>query len=569
MTRRTNRPPGVTGNGMIGFALIAVFAVLAALLTSPAAAERRGEDEPRTLSDGHPLWRSSVLNGANGLYVGPDGNVYTGSVFGNEIVVQNPRNGRVIDRIGAERGVNGPDDIFITDDGTIYWTDILGGTVGMLKPGEEPVTQLIAPGVNPITMSDDGRLFVGLVFLGVGVFELDPDLIEPPVALFADPTPVIGMNGMDFGPDGMLYGPLFFSGAVARIDVSNLVPGENPPVEVVAEGFRVPSAVKFNSAGELHVSDLAEGQIVKVDLESGEREVLVDIEGIIDNLAFDGRDQLFFAADADGQLMKVVRPGRVRAMNRTGFTGPSSIAQTSDGTIWVADGGELQGFTGRWNPTSKIYFRFDPPFAGLAGANTVAADGDHLITVGLLTGAVQVLDPATQTILEDYRVPGAPTINAIAHGDQLVAAKLGLGVVDVRTDAVISSDFAYPLGLASDGTTLYVSDYALGTVTAIGPSGSAVIAEGLVTPEGLALDGNHLLVVEEALDRVSAIDLATGNVFPIITGFDMGPSAPTSDFSLPHNNLNGVMVSSKGHIYVSQSGEVNGVFRFRPERYNR
>jgi hypothetical protein len=73
--------------------------------------------------------------------------------------------------------------------------------------------QFVAPGVNPITFSPDGRLFVGLCFQGDGLYELDPDLIAPPRPIIEatpeNPYPLGFMNGFAFGPDGRLYGPLF------------------------------------------------------------------------------------------------------------------------------------------------------------------------------------------------------------------------------------------------------------------------------------------------------------------------------------------------------------------------
>ncbi len=529
-------------------------------VVASASATGSHHDGPLTPDDGKEIWRGSVLNGPNGLYVHPNGNVYAASVFGNEITVQNPRNGKILDRIGPERGVNGPDDVFITDDGTLYWTDILGGTVGMLKPDGTFRTQPVALGVNPITMSDAGRLFVGLVFLGAGIYELDPDLEDPPVPLFADVAPITGANGMDFGPDGLLYFPLFFSGEVARADVTNVTPGVDPTVEVVADGFRVPSAVKFNSKGELHVSDLAAGQIVKVDLATDDQGVLAQIDGIIDNLAFNRWDKLFFAADSDAQIFTVTPSGRARGINRAGFSGPSTIAITDDGTVWVADG-ELRGFAGhRRNPTSTLYHRFDPPFAGPAAANTVAAHGGLLVTTGLVSGSVQVLNPSTGEIVEDIRTIGG-AVNAMAHGGDLAIAQLGVGVVNSAGE-VIADGFAYALGLASDGDTLYVTDWALGTVTAVTDSGSTVVASGLANPEGIAVDGNRLLVVEEGRDQVSAIYLGSGRVKTIIEGLDLGPVIAVSPVAPPHGALSGVAVG-KNRIYVSQDGDNNAVFKFK------
>ena len=143
------------------------------------------------------MGRPAATNSLNGIYVSPyDGNVYVASVGGDEITVHDPRSGRLLDRIGPERGVGGPDDVFITDDGTIYWTEILTGHVGMLKTDGTWKKQFVGPGVNPITMSDDGRLFVNRLFLGVGLYELDPNLVGPPQLLDGS----LALNSFDFQP---------------------------------------------------------------------------------------------------------------------------------------------------------------------------------------------------------------------------------------------------------------------------------------------------------------------------------------------------------------------------------
>ncbi len=195
----------------------------------PGDGEDPGTSQPFNAADGMVIGRTGTLNGLNGLNVGPDGNVYIASVGGSEITIHNPETGEILDRIGQERGVNGPDDVFITPDGTIYWTEILGGDVGMLKPDGTVKKQTIGPGVNPITMSDDGRLFVARVFLGDGLYELDPELEADPIALIPD---LVGLNAFDFGPDGLLYGPLFFGGAVVKIDIDAATP---VPETVVSE----------------------------------------------------------------------------------------------------------------------------------------------------------------------------------------------------------------------------------------------------------------------------------------------------------------------------------------------
>jgi sugar lactone lactonase YvrE len=538
---------------------IIALSTVVALMLAPVgvAAQDEVATEPYSPEDGVPLWRASILNGSNGTYVGPDGSVYAASVGGDEITVQDPDTGEVLDRIGPERGVHGPDDVFVTEDGTIYWTELVAGNVGMLKPDGTFTTQQVGPGVNPITMSDDGRLFVARDFDGDGLYELDPELVEPPRVIIED---LVGMNGMDFGPDGFLYGPLFFGGAIARVDVD----AEEPTAEIVAEGFRIPSAVKFDSSGQLHVVDLAEGQILKVDMDGGEHEVLIDIEGTLDNMAFDAADRIFTAASSDGQILRLSPGGEVEALNEAGWPAPSGVAVTPDGTVWVAaDPFSIRGIGADGELATSFYDRFDPPGMEPATGFSLSADGDNLITTSSFSNVVQVFDPATGAVIEDIRTLAVP-LNAIRHGDALVAAQGGLpdgnNVVNATTGEELIGGLALPTGLASDGDTLYVADWAQGTVFAVAPGGEAVpLATELAFPEGLAIDGDRLLVVEEGLDRVSAIDLASGTVTPVIEGLDLGERVIPGTF--PFGAITGVAVGPNGSIFVTED-VTNTVYEF-------
>jgi hypothetical protein len=71
-------------------------------------------------------------------------------------------------------GVLGPDDVTFGPDGSMYWTDILVGEVGRRAPDGTVTKQFVAPGVNPITFSPDGRLFVGLCFLATACTNWTP-----------------------------------------------------------------------------------------------------------------------------------------------------------------------------------------------------------------------------------------------------------------------------------------------------------------------------------------------------------------------------------------------------------
>ena len=125
------------------------------------------------------LVKGANLNGANGIDVGPDGNLYVASVSGQNISVINKNSGKIIERI--TNGVESPDDVVWNPEGTaIYWTDLIIGEVGRMDMATGVVTKkFIAPGVNPIRFSEDGsRLFVALDFLGDGLYELDPVTLD-------------------------------------------------------------------------------------------------------------------------------------------------------------------------------------------------------------------------------------------------------------------------------------------------------------------------------------------------------------------------------------------------------
>ena len=527
--------------------------VLLLAVATPVQAKER--PEPLDARQGIEVGRAAATNGLNGIYVSPyDGNVHVASVGGDEITVHDPNSGRLLDRIGPERGVNGPDDLFITDDGTIYWTEILTGFVGMLKPDGTYQRQLVGPGVNPITMSDDGRLFVGRLFLGQGLYELDPALQDPPIAINENLT----LNSFDFGPDGYLYAPSFFTGDVLKIDVDSAIPVDS---EVVTNVGGVSSAVKFNSLGEAFAVRIGDGIVLKLDFSGANaHEVVLDVEGTIDNIAFSTDDVMYVAVGADNEIIRIAPNGHTRTITRSGLGLPGDVAVSPDGTVWVTELFALRGYTRGKTPTTSFYDRFSPPGAGFAGATSAVTDGDNLILTSGFTNTLQVMNPSTGAVSLDIRTLAGVT-NATRHDGDIVATQLGLGnVVNAENPAEVLLDGLFvPLGLASDGDTLYVGDWASGIVWAVDDTGGTVLASGLVLPEGMTVDGDRLLVVETGRQQVTAIDLTTGDMSPVIVGLDYSDRIPEGFF--PFGILSGVAVGERS-IYVSDDG-VNKVYEFR------
>ncbi len=538
---------------------------LVLLLAVAAPANAKERPEPLDARQGIEVGRAAATNSLNGIYVSPyDGNVYVASVAGDEITVHDPRSGRLLDRIGPERGVHGPDDVFITDDGTIYWTEILTGYVGMLKPDGTFRRQLVGPGVNPITMSDDGRLFVNRLFLGQGLWELDPDLVDAPVEI----NGALTVNSFDFGPDGYLYAPSFFTGEVLKIDVDSAIPVS---FDVVANVGGPSSAVKLNSRGEAYAANIGEGLVLKLDLSGADaHEVVLDVEGTIDNIAFSTDDVLFVAVGADNEIVRIDPNGHTRTITRGGLGLPGDVAVSPDGTVWVTELFALRGFTRGKQPTTSFYDRILPPGTGFASATSVEVDGDDLIITSGFANAVQVLDPATGLVSLDIRTLAGVT-NAIRYDGDIVATQLFAGNVvnaedpaEVLLDGTMTGGFGpfVPLGLASNGDTLYVGDWATGIVWAVDDGSAAPLATGLQGLEGMVVDGDRLLVIETGLQRVTAIDLTTGAASPVIVGLDYSDRIPEGFF--PYGMMSGIDVTDRW-IYVSDDG-VNQVYKFHKRR---
>jgi sugar lactone lactonase YvrE len=526
----------------------------AAAHAQDAARARPPLDHPVALPIGE-AGRASAIDGAFGVDVGPDGRVYVAIALRSEILVLDPH-GTIVDRIGPEQGVDAPDDVAVAADGTVYWTEPVTGRVSALFPDGTTRKQLVAPGVNPIELKQDGRLFAAAAFDNAGLFELDPQLLTPPRVILADIT---GLNAFDFGADGLLYSPRTTTREVVRIDV-DATPAR---VETVASGFAFPGAVAFDSRQLLHVLEAADGQIVTVDLATGARRTLVDVAGTLDNLAFDAQGTLYIAGLAEGQVFKLPRGGKLAAFQRGGLIAPSGLAVDDDGKIWEADFFSLRQLQ-RGRPTAlRTFYRLFGARPSVNGALTVDTKGcELLVTTFLELGVLQRLDARTGAVLEERRDFLLPT-NAVYHaGDIAVAQLLGGNVVRASDRSVLLGGLFVPLGLASRGGELFVGDAATGVISAVAASGeSRIVATGLVQPEGIAVLGGWLFVVEVGLDRVVAIDLASGAAHPLIAADLQGDFLPTG--APFFGNFNGIAIDAKRQRLYLANDTTNQVLAFQ------
>ncbi|MFN8495827.1 MAG: hypothetical protein U0350_50005 [Caldilineaceae bacterium] len=543
--------------------LLTTLLVLVALIFSACQPMVRPEATAKTPLHYQPptiLAHGGQIHSPNGLKPGPDGNLYVASVNEQAILVINPETGQIIKRLGAEVGVTGPDDLAFGPDGSLYWTNFFQGSVGRLAPNGKTSSQMIAPGVNPINFSKDGRLFVALAFLGDALYELDPNLTAPPHLLAEK---LGGLNSFQFGPDGLLYAPVMEKGQVVRINVDT----QPIKVEVVTTGLNGPVAAKLDSQGRLYT--MKPPGIVRVDMKTGATETVATVPYGMDNFTFDAHDRLFISLLGEGTVAEAKADGSLRLLGPTGMVMPGGVvvvARPAGESIFVGDFWTLREFD---SVTGESRRKLDD-----LGPGSLALDGANLVLSNWFSNAVIVWNPQTQKVLEEYYDFKTP-LNAIRFQGDLIVNELGTSsVVQASADdptqrTTLAKDVAVPAGLAANSENLWVSDRATGKVWQLAAAGAVLkkptlTASGLDRPEGMALtpDG-RLLVAETGTGRLVAIDLATGALSTIAEGLGFNPTAPEG--GIPTGIMSSVAVDPAGVIYVT--GDLAAVlYRIEPSK---
>lgn len=505
---------------------------------------------------------STLGHGTNGLNFDGNDNLYVGSVAGVATYLVNTDTGDVSVYLGSPDG--GADDLVFGPDGRVYWNAFFLGKV-CTKSADGKVITLAdnLPGANAITLNKEGRLFVSQVFLGDALWEIDLSGKQKNRKIAEK---LGGFNGFDFGSDGYLYGPLWYKGQIVKVDVNT------GNVTVVADGFTVPAAVKFDSKGNLFAIDTATGNVYQIDVYNGQKTVVARMEPHLDNLAFDSKDRLFITnMSVNGVYQVDVKTGKVRTVTEAKLCFPQGIAVASnpDGdTLYVADNfsyKKIDAFTGN----------VQTPGNGVAFPNTasISADGNYVLMSGWFANKVQVFDRKTDKLL--YEIPGFKVVAGTlmpADGSVLVAEG-GTGSIIKVTDKegknriVVATGLENPTYMAEAGSdAVYVTEYTAGRVTKVDlkTGDKKVICSGLLGPKGIAVkpDGK-ILVLDAGARKLLEIDPASGVTKPLVTNLAVGQSGVVKG-GHPAYGFTGVAVSNSGAIYVTSDLE-NTVYMIYPK----
>jgi sugar lactone lactonase YvrE len=507
-----------------------------------------------------PLVPGSAFHGVHGLGIDKAGRLFAGSVAGAALYEVDRTDGTAKIAIPSPEGM--ADDIAFAPDGTMAWTGFLTGDLYSRK-GDGPIKKLASglPGINSLAYRKDGRLYATQVFLGDALYEIDVEGVKPPRMIMEK---MGGLNGFEFGPDDRLYGPLWFKGQVAKVDV------DKAELTVVADGFKIPAAVNFDSKGNLWVVDTALGQLVRVDPKTGAKKMVAQLKPSLDNLAIDDKDRIFVSNMADNGIQEVdAETGAAKQVISGKLALPGGIGVVSDGgkdTIYVADVfayRTVDGATGEVSEPARMHA------AGvtLEYPMSATAKGDEVILSSWFTGTVQVIDRktgATREMMHDFKAPH----DAIRLADgSILVSELGskslirAGGEHGKDRNVLIGGLEGPVGLVGGPKgDVYVTEAFAGQLSKVASNGEkTVIAKDLKMPEGIAMtpDGK-LIVAEVGAKRLVEIDPQTGKLTEIAGNLPIGlVGAPGG---LPTNIPTGVGVGASGTIYFSSDIE-NAIYK--------
>jgi sugar lactone lactonase YvrE len=507
------------------------------------------------------LVSGSAFHGVHGLAVDKAGRLFAGTVAGGALYEVDIDKGTAKIAVPIPEGMS--DDIAIAPDGTMAWTAFLTGDI-FARKGDGPVKKLASglPGINSLAFRKDGRLYATQVFLGDALYEIDVEGVKPARKIMEK---MGGLNGFEFGPDDLLYGPLWFKNQVVKVDV------DKAELTMVADGFKIPAAANFDSKGQLYVVDTAAGQLVRVDPKTGAKKTVAQLKASLDNLAIDAKDRIFVSNMADNGIQEVdPESGTAKQIIIGKLALPGGLAVVSDGdkdTIYLADLFAYRTVDGATGEVKEIA-RMHADGVQLEYPMSATAKGDHVLLSSWFTGTVQVVDRKSGKpveMLHEFKAPhdairlgdGSFLVNELGSKSLIKAS--GEHGKDRKT---VATDLAGPIGLVEgpDGS-VYLTEAFAGQVSRVDLATGAktVVAKDLKQPEGIALAANgNLLVAEVGATRIVEIDRQSGKVTELAGNLPIGLAAAPG--ALPTHIPTGVGVGKSGTIYFSSDIE-NAIYK--------
>jgi sugar lactone lactonase YvrE len=366
------------------------------------------------------------------------------------------------------------------------------------------------------------------------------------------------------GPDGMLYFPVMGTNEIWRVGL------HGGAAETVAADLGVPDAVKFDARGNIVSTQVASGQVLRIDPRNGARTVLATIAPGLDNLTFVG-DRLFVSS-ISGQINEILADGKFRALVPDGFNWPLDLAMGEDGVLFIADG----GFTYTLRPDGALHgagMLFSPGFPGYTRGVASAGRGEFIVTTA--NGVVARFRPAQQE--SEVLASGFDQLYgvAVAPGGTAIFAELGRGrVLSVASGKVeeLATGLRQPMGVAisADGTC-FITESGVGRVVKLTRGGVDTVLDGLQQPQGILVRGDLLYIVDAGAQELIECDTINRTRRTIASDLPVGAPpgvvpkfiGAIGDMSGPMGPFAGITAGPDGTLYLSADAE-GSILALRP-----
>jgi sugar lactone lactonase YvrE len=506
--------------------------------------------------------KPSPFHGLHGLAIEPDGTVLAGSVVGQAIYAVDPKTGTVSERIGPPDGM--ADDIAFGPDGVMAWTGYLTGKVFVQEKGGAPrMVSSGLPGSNSLAFTKDGRLYMTQVFLGDALYEVDWKGTGGARLIRKD---LGGLNGFEIGPDGMIYGPLWFKHAIVKVDPKD---GKDA---IVADGFQIPAAANFGPDGNLYAIDTKTGELKRIDMKTKAVSVIATLPPSLDNLAIAPDGAIYVSNMVEASIFEV-KPdtGAVRTVVSGQLATPTDLAITEDADgekLHVADVFAYRVInTADGKITDPLRMYRDETDNQLG----VGAGKSKVLITSWAAGMVQVIDRATGKAVMHHGYTAPSDALELADG-RLIVLEAATGNIRLLGEGdapgeVLVGGLKFPVAMveAADGK-LYVTETG-GTLQQVDLAEKTMkpVLEGLAGPEGVDVGSDGRVYVAEAgAGRLIAFDPKDSAKAVLAEGLKTG--LPAAQGTLPAFTTTGVAVSKKdGAVYVS-SDITNAIYKVAPSQ---
>lgn len=460
--------------------------------------------------------------GANGILWSPGNELMVTQVFGAQVTAVDVDTGATRPFAPQGEGIRAPDDGAFTSDGTFFATEPPNGRVSMRGPdGTFRTYRDDLPGANGMTVSHDGkRLFVDEFRPGGRLLELDPSGEHDPVVLADD---LAMPNAFAMGPDGALWFPQVLIGEIWRYDLDTRM------LEQKFTDLQTPTAVKFDAEGRLLTSEAGSGHLTRIDLGTGARTTLAEVNPGIDNFAISPDQRLFVSHFTDGRLAEVTG-GTERLLSESGLIGPFGIAQLPGGRYATADALAVNIIDADGTPHVVASLLADLPGTAV---DVAAIDDDLLILIGrgqvlrrTADGSLTSVAGHLGAVTSICESPDGGALVVDAAGGRIIHID---GVEAVIGEAVTGLDDPRAVAVAPDGT-IWVTRPGGATGFRDGRPVSSI--EGITDPHGIGVSSTTALIAEPTRRRWVAIDLATGQLSDAVGKAPIGP--PVAGSTMPH-----------------------------------